>query len=533
MKIQLRTFVGALCLAGCVAIPAEALASLTENSRIEKISSRTKSLEAELASLQQEMQALKSELRANNKKISQPHTLYARTHHRPARVNADPKPATNAQPDQATPPPKVRLTRTELSKLVGEETEYLPFDLDVPGQAFVSTGPYVGVPIQYAGSNLIVNSPSVNTDVQLLNIRKSILEQLNAMGGELYKEPYHSHLLLSGLVEAQAGYMRPSERASATNIDVSTVSFDAFFIGPSEWTLGFIEFSYTDGRPVAAPASSNVYVNKAFITIGDFAKSPFYGSVGQFYVPFGTYSSIMVSAPFTQLLMRTKARSILLGFQQQNKNAFYGSIYAFAGDSHTGSQRKINNGGINLGLRFDLNTLTGNVGGGVIGNVADSVGMQNGNNFVFHERIHHHVPGYNLRAMVNINGSINLIAEYVGAANAFNRNDMSFNGHGAKPWAMDIEGAYSFKIFEEKPSSIGLGITKSSQALALGIPLNRYSLLLSTSWWRNTLQSLEFRRDLNYAKGNTATSAGGSASFNVPQSGKFDNAVTAQFDYFF
>ncbi len=523
MKIRLLFFTLACCLAGWLTLSDVALAATTDSTQIKKISSHTKTLQAELNQLQKEVTVLKKEIRNGNKTTRNPRAKHQRVA----------KATTSAEQEAYVPPPSARLTRKQLSLYRNEEIQYLPFDLDVPGQAFVSTGPYVGVPIQYAGSNLIVNSPSVNTDVQLLAIRKSILTQLTAMGGEIFKEPYHSHLLLSGLVEAQAGYMRPGVGASATDIDVSNVSIDAFFLGPSEWTLGFIELSYSDNRPIAVTSSSNVYVNKAFITIGDFAKSPFYGSVGQFYVPYGTYASVMVSAPFTQLLMRTKARSLLLGVQQQQKNAFFGAIYIFAGDSHTGAQSKINNGGINLGYKFAIGSVNGKVGAGVIGNTADSVGMQNGNNFANFERIRHHVPGYNLYALLNIGEKINLITEYVGTSNRFSPGDMSFNGHGAKPWALDAEAIYSFTIFSNKPASAGLGFTKSNQALALGIPLNRYSLLLNMSWWRNTLQSLEFRRDVNYAKSNTATSAGGSASPNVPQSGKADNAVTAQFDYYF
>jgi hypothetical protein len=107
---------------------------------------------------------------------------------------------------------------------------------------------------------------------------------------------------------------------------------------------------------------------------------------------------------------------------------------------------------------------------------------------------------------------------------------MAYNGRGAKPSAFDIEGTYSFALFN-KPTSIAAGYQKSNQALSLGFPLTRYSLVFGTSWLRNTLQSLEFRRDNEYAASDTAGTAGNNPA--SPESGKSDNVITAQFDYFF
>ena len=45
----------------------------------------------------------------------------------------------------------------------------------------------------------------------------------------------------------------------------------------------------------------------------------------------------------------------------------------------------------------------------------------------------------------------------------------------------------------------------SKDALALGMPAQRWSAVLNTSIWRNTLESLEFRHDINYAKSNKNT----------------------------
>ncbi|RDI42833.1 LbtU family siderophore porin [Aquicella lusitana] len=567
MKAHLRPFAVALCLAGFTAVPALAATSGTgniDNAQIEKLSSQTRLLLAEVSRLQKEVKYLKNHTNsttATNSTYTRPkaakvlasnqRTRSASTATNTTSTNTASTATKHLQtaPDEQTLPTAARLTGKDIFRLIAEQKEYLPFDLDVPGQAFVSTGPYVGVPIQFAGSDLVINSPSVNTDTQLLGIRKSIHRQLVAMGGQLFKEPYHSHLLLSGVVEGQANYTNTGGAPSTTNIDVTNVSLDAFFLGPSDWTLGFIEFSYDNSPPSGSVfsstnqytvANSRVYVNKAFITIGDLAESPLYGSFGQFYVPFGRYSSVMVSDLLTKVLTRTKARSILMGLQQQGENAFYGSAYIFRGDSHAASVDKVNNGGVNVGLKFKQANMSGDIGAGVIGNIADSGGMQNGTGFANFEQIVHRVPGYNLRGIFSFLQHYDIIAEYVGASTSFNPNDMSFKGSGAKPWAFDTEFAYSFYILDNKPSSIGIGYQQSHEALALGLPLARYSVVFNTSIWRNTLQSLELRHDRNYAASSTANGPIGAASTPgactaaaCTGTGKSDNAITAQFDYYF
>lgn len=546
MKIHFKPFAAALLLAGIAAAP---VLAATSAQNVDASQDKTaRALQLQLAQLQNQVNSLQQQI--NNGSKNQSHSAPKKQstgkiyHHGHGGANV----ATSGSPSVTLPndgdSENTRLTSKQLVQMMHEEREYLPFDLDVPGQAFVSTGPYVGVPIQYAGSDLVINSPSVNTDLQLLSIRKNIMRQLRAMHGEIFKEPYHSHLLLSGLVEGQAGYLNPGGKPSTSYIDVTNVSLDAFFVGPSDWTLGFVEFTYDSGKAAGdnnyVVSNSRVFINKAFITIGDLERSPFYGTLGQFYVPFGTYSSVMVSETLPKIIGRTKARALEVGFAMQDKNAFYGSAYLFRGDSHAASVSKINNGGINLGYKFDQGNFRGNFGGGVIANIADSAGMQLGNGFSAYEQLHHRVPAYNIRGLFSFFDHLDFIAEYVGATTSFNPNDMSYNGHGAKPSAIDTELAYSFYIGDDMPSAIGIGYGKSNQAMSLGMPLARYSMVLSTSIFRNTLQAIELRHDRNYAASDTANGPTGAASTPgactaaaCTATGKADNAVTLQFDYFF
>lgn len=424
-----------------------------------------------------------------------------------------------------------------------------PIDLNVPGRSFVSTGPYIGVPLVYSGGNLIINSPSVNEDVVLLNMRKAIRTRLDALGRP--HDTDHAHLLLSGIVEAQASYQDPGVGPTGSDIDLSTMELDGYLLGPSDWVSGLFAFAYDDVNGTdegslnnaSRVQNSRLFLNKAFITIGNFSVSPIYASIGQFYVPFGTYSTNMVSSPLTKILGRTKARALVIGMQERGDDALYLSGYMFRGDSHAGSTNRLDNGGFNMGYRFVAGKISGDFGGGAIMNIADSQGMQNNFNPSNEwggfgaspngsEVIQHRVPAMDFRGLLSIGDKWDLLGEFISAINAFSPQDLTYNSHGAKPEALNVEGTYTFQAFD-RPTSIALAYGKSWNALALNLALQRFSVALNTSWWKDTLQSLEVRHDQNYAASSYVIGNTQNTTVPIQGMGKPDNIVTAQFDIYF
>jgi hypothetical protein len=538
MKQKLKPLVVSLCLLGLTSVHADPAADQANhaNQPNEAVSSQTQDIEKQLSKLQHDVRSLKKQVRAQQKNNA-PQTQSASNDHAPTTSSA----TTSSGPDSFVTPNDAH-----------EQVTYFPIDVDVPGQSFVSTGPYIGVPLMYSGGNLIINSPSVNYDVALLNIRKKIRDKLHALGHHEAED--HAHLLLSGTVEGQAVYKHPGVGPSTSDIDLTNAQLDGYILAPSSWTSGLMSLSYDNDLGTnegslnnnSRVQNSRVFINKAFIVLGDFSRSPFYSSLGQMYVPFGTYSTNLVSSPLTKILGRTKARTIVVGYQEQATNALYAAGYVFKGDSYEGSTSRINDGGLNLGYRFVKGDYSGDFGGGLLGDIADSMGMQNngnGANGPFfggfgadngfgNEQIAHRVPAMNLRGLFSIGSHIDLLAEYIGALNSFSTNDLTFNTHGAKPQALNAEAAYTFQAFD-RPTTVAIGYGKSKDALALELPAQRYSLVLNTSWWKDTLQSLEFRHDINYAAGNYASGTGSAVSQVINGSGKPDNMVTAQFDIYF
>ncbi|MGD9153079.1 MAG: LbtU family siderophore porin [Gammaproteobacteria bacterium] len=405
----------------------------------------------------------------------------------------------------------------------------------------VVIAPYTEQTTFNTGDELIVNAPTINEDAKLLYLR--YLEQ-HAMLPSERAAIAHPRLLLSGNIEAKAIYEDPYTGSHVSDLDLSWAEFD-IFAEVSKWVNGFMAITY-DNSAIAANSNrisnSNITLDRGFLLFGNFVKSHWYGSVGQVYVPFGRYGSNMISDPLTKYIGKTKARAITVGYSPTcEHNSPYGRVFVFQGASKYRNNNDINNGGADIGFIAGSGKLSTDIGVSYIYNIADSDGMQNndvatagffrGFDVINSENIAHRVAGGDVHGMVKY-GPFNVIGEYVSALRSFDVSNLSYNSRGAKPRALNVEGAYAFMLFAH-PSSVAIGYSASRQALALNIPKQRYYTSFAMTVLNNTKATLEYRHDKNYGAGDTASGQTLNAVVNNNQLGKTDNAVTARLNVYF
>lgn len=545
MQLKLTPVVTGLCLLGLVSVPAFA-APASDNSHeqqlIEKLSQQTAALQKEVASLQAQVKSLKT-----SGKVSR-----ASTHSKPAvNVAARKAPAEAVNEAQSYPPssqaiyqgagiqksttPVKTANQPEVVHSVNEHPIYI-------GGMPIVTSPYLGQPATMEPFDLIAFIPNVGFDLSVLKERAKTYKTYQMYGLSAPTDPM---VQVSGGVEAQYINQRPYTGNKTSDIDLTRGEIDILGnINP--WVSSFVDFAYDNSYPGtgARVSDSRVYLDKGFINIGNLTKTPFYGTIGQFYVPFGEYSSYMISDSLPKILARTKARAALLGYDQtwgaQELNV---STYAFKSDTKTNtSESKLNNLGLNIDYNVNEANWNATLGGSVISDMSDSLGMQNngaGSGFAgFAETttglqptnvLVRHVPAYDFHTIIGI-GSYNLIAEYVEAFHDYSPLNMTYNGHGADPAALNVEGVYNFHVFD-KPSSFAVGYGMTKDALALLLPRQRYIATFNTTIWKDTLESLEFRHDINYPGSATATGQG--IAVNTSGAGHTSDTLTFQIGVYF
>ena len=385
----------------------------------------------------------------------------------------------------------------------------------------VISSPYIGERTPFDASHLITNFPKTRLDENLLIQRQNIEDFLIRSNIPITDRPF---IDISGDLEIFGFINSRDNDTTLSQIDISEIEID-IISAINSWVSGFVAILvdaspaqeggpvfFDSGYPTTsagfipgdAPAilNSNVFFEVGFATVGNLNRSPFFATVGQIYVPFGRYVNYMFTTSLTRVIGRTKARAISLNYRSQADSGVYGSLYGFDGETGPGRNGTI---GGNISYYFATEKATGEIGGGAISNMGDSFqGLLRFAGFGANEftlRLDHQVPALNFYGRLNA-GKFGLFAEYVGGVERFAERDLGFNGEGAKLQAWNSQIAYFFEMLG-RPSSFAFAYEGTTGAYALGIPENRFGIAYNTSIWRNTVQTIEVRRDINYPAGTT------------------------------
>lgn len=406
----------------------------------------------------------------------------------------------------------------------------------------VSTSPYASIETAYDASDIWSQQSSMNEDLYILKYKQKLQEDLKKVHVSLEQRPI---VEISGAIEGVAlqTFSNFSKPENSGDINLSTAELDINAMA-STWATAFMSFEYDSSPPQTGSrvTNSRLYLSRGFATIGNLDKSPFYFTIGQVYLPFGRYWSYMITTPLTTSVARVNDRAAILGYYNKG---FYAQAYLYPGIDANASDTVFHDGGGNVGYKFVFSPdINWTVGGGAISDMTDSQGMGNtgasapqfpgftnlpsgSSTYPFV----HTVPGADVHSELVIHQWA-LVGEFVSATTQFATQDMVFNNEGAQPSAAHVELEYNFLI-NGKPSVAGCSYGHSWEALALNLPANSYDAFVRTSWWKNTVEALEFRHDTDYGTSDISTAANPFGPFTNQGTGKSRDLLVAQLGVYF
>ncbi|MBF0194739.1 MAG: LbtU family siderophore porin [Magnetococcales bacterium] len=319
------------------------------------------------------------------------------------------------------------------------------------------------------------------------------------------------NITISGAVDVDAVSSSDYADVDTSDIVVSTVEI-AIDGTVNDWVSANITLLYEeDDTPLD--------VDSASITIANPEKSPFYLTLGSIGVPFGSYSSNLLSDPLTLSLGETVETAVLLGAANDNLSA---SVYLFNGSSNTGDDT-IDQYGFALGYSITSGDVSVEVGAGWINSLEDSDTVQDAIPTQV-AAMNDSISGAAFHAQLGFKG-LTIIGEYVTALDNFETTALTFNGSGAQPSAWSTEVGYTFEI-AQKETTIAASYQNSDEALGLGMAQSTFVAGVSVNVLENASTSLEWKRDTDYDKTDSSAVDGAAASAGT---GEDQNQVTLRF----
>lgn len=246
----------------------------------------------------------------------------------------------------------------------------------------------------------------------------------------------------------------------------------------SSWSKATLNLAYSGAPQLTAEVNENkrsidhrIFADELYVTIADFAKYPFYLTIGKKYVPFGDYKDAytpkQIMSP-AQMFSQINAVTAVAG--AATDFGFYGSVFAFRGqkvennDEYSG---KINNFGAKLGYQGDLAVLNApsvkvNFAAGYLDNIKDIDLISEASKQEWKDQT---VAGKKVNA-VSLHGdfaykAFTMYADWVSAL-----KDLNSDNKDSKFWGANVNGAYAFKTLN-RDSSLGAGFQWSGNATSL------------------------------------------------------------------
>jgi hypothetical protein len=457
-----------------------------------------------------------------------------------------------------TPPRKPKFKRDPTShetqvvvrslQLDPESSDFYPTALVADGRVLtyiagtpVVTSPYLGSRPAFDGSDYIVNISSINRDIRLMQQRRNLYRAYEKEG---YSAPNMPIIMLSGKAEPM-GYFGQNylkQNSGDWTFASSELDVTAFL---NEKVEAYMGIAYNQAPPPGGGqrvANSAFGLNMGFINIGDLDESPFYLTAGQLFVPFGRYSTGMVSAPLTMIFSRTRTRPIILGYKSQSDTGPFAAAYAYRSDTNLGDHAV---GGLNWGYIANHRDFTGEIGASVISSVDDATGMQYtgsapGTTFAGFASLTNGNENVKKTPVGGIHTTIsfdryNLTGEWVTNLNSFREQDLSYNGRGVLGSAGQVEGGVTFMSFN-RPAGFYVGYQWTKELLALNLPKHRFITAYNISIWKDTVESIEYRHDIDYGTNDIANGAypvGGQPNQNTVGTGGTYDMISLQIGVYF
>ncbi|WP_159084534.1 LbtU family siderophore porin [Dongshaea marina] len=241
--------------------------------------------------------------------------------------------------------------------------------------------------------------------------------------------------------------------------------------------------------------------------------------LGKRWLPFGDYSSELYLSSLPKKLGHTDQTGLSMRF---NQGGWSQEIYSFRQDT-----RYINAGsplGYGANLEFKNSQIRTGIGYINALNEASLMQYNLGTSGFYHHPISSDVPAMAAYANFKL-GQYYLNSSAVSAIESFDSQDLSFNGRGAKPGALSIEGGYHFSLFGNHAALIARS-EMTQQMLSLRVPKDIYTLGLNYQLNHRVLLQLAVSRSYLYGVGDTASQPAISRSI-MGTGGYADNALLA------